>query len=111
MNETIEERALINFAYEYDFCGRDLSKDMVCRAYMKGAKEQKDIDDIELLKLKSELEEKEAQINQQYKQGYNDAINEFCEWLDTYFMEIDHLDNYLRDFSNILIERERFKKQ
>ena len=80
-------------------------------SYIDGAKEQKDIDDIELLKLKSELEEKDTQINQQYKQGYNDAINEFCEWLDTHFMEIDHLDNCLRDISNMLIERERFKKQ
>ena len=80
-------------------------------SYIDGAKEQKDIDDIELHKLKSELEEKDAQINQQYKQGYNDAINEFCEWLDTYFMEIDHLDNCLRDISNMLIEKERFKKQ
>ena len=79
-------------------------------SYIDGAKEQKDIDDIELHNLKSELEEKEAQINQQYKQGYNDAIDEVCKWLDTYLMEIDHLDNCLRDFSNILIEKERFRK-
>ena len=56
MNETIEERALINFVYEYDFCGRDLSKDMVCRAYMKGAKDQKEIDDIVIKKLNSTKE-------------------------------------------------------
>ena len=81
MNETIEERALINFAYEYYFCGYNLSKDMVCRAYMKGAKDQKEIDDIELLKLKSSWE-KEAQINlndeNNYKQGYRDAIERAC---------------------------------
>ena len=53
MNETIEERALINFAYEYYFCGRDLSKDMVCRAYIKGAKDQKEIDDAVIKKLNS----------------------------------------------------------
>ena len=53
MNETIEERALINFVYEYDFCGRDLSKDMVCRAYIKGAKDQKEIDDAVIKKLNS----------------------------------------------------------
>ena len=51
--KTIEERALINFAYEYYFCGRDLSKDMVCRAYMKGAKDQKEIDDAVIKKLNS----------------------------------------------------------
>ena len=43
-------------------------------AYIAGALEQKVIDDAELLKLKSELEEKEAQIKQQYKQGYHDAM-------------------------------------
>ena len=53
MNETIEERALINFAYEYYFCGHDLSKDMVCRAYIKGAKDQKEIDDAVIKKLNS----------------------------------------------------------
>lgn len=51
--KTIEERALINFAYEYDFCSRDLSKDMVCRVYIKGAKDQKEIDDAVIKKLNS----------------------------------------------------------
>ena len=53
MNETIEERALINFVYEYDFCGRDLSKEMVCRADIQGAKDQKEIDDAVIKKLNS----------------------------------------------------------
>ena len=47
------------------------------RGYELGAIEQKDIDDAELLKLKSSWE-KEAQINHNdeanYKQGYHDAI-------------------------------------
>ena len=51
--KTIEERALINFAYEYYFCGCDLSKDMVCRAYIKGAKDQKEIDDAVIKELNS----------------------------------------------------------
>lgn len=41
---TIEERAELNLQYEKDFLGRDLSDDMVCRAYVRGAKEQKAID-------------------------------------------------------------------
>lgn len=42
--KTIEERAKANLAYEQDFCGHSLSKNMVCRAYVRGATEQKAID-------------------------------------------------------------------
>ena len=51
--KTIEERAELNLMYEKDFCGHILSDDMVCRAYVRGAEEQKAIDDVKLLKLKS----------------------------------------------------------
>ena len=40
----IEERAIQNLIYERDFCGRSLSDNMVCRAYVKGATDQKAID-------------------------------------------------------------------
>ena len=54
------------------------------RGYELGAIEQKDIDDAELLKLKSSWE-KEAQINHDdeanYKQGYHDAIDKACKWI------------------------------
>ena len=43
--KTIEERARLNLQYEKDFLGRNLSDDMVCRAYIKGATEQKAIDE------------------------------------------------------------------
>ena len=43
--KTIEERAELNLQYEKDFLGRDLSDDMVCRAYIAGVKEQKAIDE------------------------------------------------------------------
>ena len=70
--------------YEKDFCGHSLSDDMVCRAYVRGAEEQKAIDDAKLLKLKSSCEN-QAQINHDdvlnYKQGYHDAIEKACEWL------------------------------
>ena len=42
--ETLKERAIQNLIYEQDFCGRNLSDDMVCRAYVKGATDQKAID-------------------------------------------------------------------
>ena len=41
---TIEERATLNLQYEKDFLGHNLSDDMVLRAYIKGAKDQKTID-------------------------------------------------------------------
>ena len=82
--KTIEERAELNLMYEKDFCGNSLSDNMVCRAYVRGAEEQKAIDEAKLLKLKSAWE-KEAQINHDdvanYKQGYHDAICKACEWL------------------------------
>ena len=43
--KTIEERAILNLQYEKDFLGRNLSDNMVCRAYVAGATEQKAIDD------------------------------------------------------------------
>ena len=79
-------------------------------AYIAGALEQKVIDDAELLKLKSELEKKETQIKQQYKQGYHDAIERFCEWLDIHFMEIGYLDDWMRNSQNIEIEKENLIK-
>ena len=42
--KAIEERAILNLQYEKDFLGRNLSDDMACRAYIKGATEQKAID-------------------------------------------------------------------
>ena len=41
---TIEERARLNLQYEKDFLGCNLSDDMVCRAYVKGATDQRAID-------------------------------------------------------------------
>ena len=42
--ETLKERAIQNLIYEQDLCGRSLSDNMVCRAYVKGAIDQKAID-------------------------------------------------------------------
>ena len=83
------------------------------KMYIEIATEQKAIDNAESLKLKSAWE-KEAQINHDgeanYKQGYHDAIEKACEYLDIYFMEIGYPDDWLRDSPNIESGRERFIK-
>ena len=57
------------------------------KAYIAGATEQKAIDNEELLKLKSAWE-KQAQINHNdednYNQGYHDAVEKACKWIDKY---------------------------
>ena len=92
--KTIEERAILHLEYERDFLGNDLSEDMVCRAYVRGAEEQKAIDEAKLLKLKSAWE-KQAQINHDdeanYQQGYHDAIEKACEWLGPHLAEVADL--------------------
>ena len=98
--KTIEERAL-EYAEKsgidpnkdyFDFCQQD---------YIAGAIEQKAIDE-------------EAQINHNdeanYKQGYHDAIEKACEYLDIYFMKIGYPDDWFRDSPNIESGRERFIK-
>ncbi len=60
--KTIEERAKANLAYEQDFCGHSLSENMVCRAYVRGATEQKAID-----------------------------IDKACEWLGPHLAEVADL--------------------
>ena len=80
---TIEERAdaYVGHPEEIDeFTSETIKR----KAYIAGAKEQKAIDEEELLKLKSSWE-KEAQINHDdeanYKQGYHDATKKACELL------------------------------
>ena len=83
------------------------------QAYIAGATDQKVIDKAELLKLKSAWE-KEAQTNHDdeanYKQGFHDAIEKACEWLDNYLMEIGYPDDWMRDSPNTESGKERFKK-
>lgn len=42
--ENNKKKATLNLQYEKDFLGRNLSDDMVCRAYIRGATEQREID-------------------------------------------------------------------
>ena len=81
-------------------------------AYERGAKEQKAIDDAELLKLKSAWE-KQAQINHDdeanYQQGYHDAIEKARKWLEGYCCEIGC--KYDCNFDDIMVDGpKRFRK-
>ena len=57
--KTIEEKARLNLQYEKDFLGRNLSDDMVFRAYIKGATEQKAIDEEVRLKKSDDMTQAE----------------------------------------------------
>ena len=81
-------------------------------AYIAGATEQKAIDDEESLKLES-IWVKEAQINHDdvanYKQGYCDAVEKACEWLEGYCCEIGC--KYDCNFDDIMVDGpKRFRK-
>ena len=91
MDNDIIERSQ-KYADEYE---REIySWDDLCRyrgaqqarlaAYTRGAEDQKVIDDAKWLKIKASWE-KQAQINHNdednYNQGYHDAVEKACEWL------------------------------
>ena len=109
--KTIEERAKEYSLKDFDgyYTGRENAME---EGYIAGAKEQKAIDEAKLLKLKSAWEE-EVQINHDdeanRKQGYHDAIEKACEWLDNYLMEIGYPDDWMRDSLNIKSGKERFR--
>ena len=81
--KTIEERAKEYSLKDFDgyYTGREKAME---EGYIAGATEQKAIDNEELLKLKSAWE-KQAQINHNdednYNQGYHDAVEKACKWL------------------------------
>ena len=81
MKSTIDERAKKAYPFEEYNAFVALVKR---NAYIRGAKEQKAIDDEKLSRFKSSWE-REAQINHNdennYKQGFHDAIEKACEWL------------------------------
>ena len=126
--KTIEERAILNLQYEKDFLGRDLSDDMVCRAYIKGATEQKAIDEEVRLKKCDDMTEEEYEREVAFADWYNkngkgtptfsdaiewarkEVIEKACEWLGNYLMEIGYPDDWLRDSLNIKSGKERFRK-
>ena len=80
MKSTIEERAKKAYPIDRDNVFAELKRN----AYIAGATEQKAIDDERLSRFKSSWE-REAQINHNdennYQQGFHDAIEKACEWL------------------------------
>ena len=127
-SQKIEEKARLNLQYEKDFLGRNLSDDMVCRAYIKGATEQKAIDEEVRLKKSDSMTQAEYDREVAFADWYNkngkgtptysDAIEwarkklleEACEWLGNYLMEIGYPEDWLRDALNIRSGKERFRK-
>ena len=107
--------------YRYD-------KKSVEFGYMQGAPEQKAIDEEVRLKkcddmTQAEYDREVAFAEWYHKNGngtptFSDAIEwarkevieEACEWLDNYHMEIGYPDDWLRDSLNIKSGEERFRK-
>ena len=84
--KTIEERARLAAWQIFEEIGLSQhSVDRVSEIITEKMNEQKAIDEAKLLKLKSAWE-KQAQINHDdeanYQQGYHDAIEKACEWLE-----------------------------
>ena len=125
--KTIEERADVYVGHpeEIDeFTSATIKRD----AYIRGAKEQKVIDDAVRLKKCDDMTEAEykretAFVDWYLKNGkgtptYSDAIewarkgviDKACDWFDTYLMEIGYPDDWMRDSPNIESGKERFIK-
>lgn len=115
---TIEERAdaYVGHPKEIDeFTSATIKRD----AYIRGAKEQKVIDDAVRLKKCDDMTEAEykretAFVDWYLKNGkgtptYSDAIewarkgviDKACDWFDTYLMEIGYPDDWMRDSPNM----------
>ena len=111
--KTIKERA--SLAARQIWEDTDLSEhsvDRVAEIITEKIHEQKAIDDAESLKLES-IWVKEAQINHDdvanYKQGYRDAVEKACEWLEGYCCEIGC--KYDCNFDDIMVDGpKRFRK-
>ena len=125
--KTIEERAdaYVGHPEEIDeFTSATIKRD----AYIRGAKEQKAIDDEMLLKKWDDMTEAEynreiAFVDWYLKNGkgaptYSDAIEwarkavieEARDWFSDYLMEIGCPDDWMRDSPNMLSGEERFRK-
>ena len=124
---TIEERAdaYVRHPEEID----EFTSETIKRsAYIRGAKEQKAIDEEVRLKncddmTQAEYDRESAFAEWYHKNGngtptFSDAIEwarketieKACEWLDNYLMEIGYPDDWLRDSLNIKSGKERFRK-
>ena len=85
--KTIDEKARLNLQYEKDFLGHDLSEDMVCRAYITGATEQKAIDEEVRLKKSDDMTESEYEREVAFAEWYHQngkgtpTFSDAIEWV------------------------------
>ena len=124
---TIEERAdaYVGHPEEIDeFTSETIKRD----AYIRGAKEQKAIDEEVRLKKSDSMTRAEYEREVAFADWYNkngkgtptfsdaiewarkEVIEKACEWLGNYLMEIGYPDDWLRDSLNIKSGKERFRK-
>ena len=125
--KTIEERAdaYVGHPEEIDeFTSATIKRD----AYIRGAKEQKAIDEEVRLKKSDDMTQaeydREVAFADWYHQNgegtptYSDAIEwarkavieEARDWFSDYLMEIGYPDDWMRDSPNMLSGEERFRK-
>lgn len=125
--KTIEERAdaYVGHPEEIDeFTSATIKRD----AYIRGAKEQKAIDEEVRLKKCDDMTEAEYEREVAFAEWYHkngngaptfsdaiewarkEVIEKACEWLGNYLMEIGYPDDWLRDSLNIKSGKERFRK-
>lgn len=112
--KTIEERAWEKYPEvikHHNLAHIDINEEKR-KMYIDIATEQKAIDEAKLLKLKSAWE-KEAQITHDDEanrnQGYHDAIEKACKWLEGYCCEIGC--KYDCNFDDIMVDGpKRFRK-
>lgn len=108
--KTIAERAKevgtlsqLRSDYPYD-------KRSIMVGYIRGATDQKDIDDAELSKLKS-VWGNETQVNRRcYIKGYQDAVDKACKWFGDYLFDIGYPDDWMRDSPNLKSGEAKFRK-
>ena len=125
--KTIEERAKEYSLKDFDgyYTGRERA---VEEGYIAGATEQKAIDEEVRLKKCDDMTQAEYDREVAFAEWYQkngkgtptfsdaiewarkEVIEEACDWLDTYLMEIGYPDDWMRDSLNIKSGKERFIK-
>ena len=123
--KTIEERAK---EYAPEYAPVPFLAALERKAYIAGATEQKAIDEEVRLKNCDNMTQAEYDRESAFAEWYHknrngtptfsdaiewarkEVIDDACEWLDNYLMEIGYPDDWLRDSLNIKSGKERFRK-
>ena len=125
--KTIEERAREYSLKDFDGYYTEREKAME-EGYIAGATEQKAIDEEVRLKNCDDMTQAEYDRESAFAEWYHknrngtptfsdaiewarkEVIDDACEWLDNYLMEIGYPDDWLRNSLNIKSGKERFRK-